>query len=227
MPHLYATPPRRRRNTLLVTIGFALAWLFSDTATAQQAPFALLERATLTASGNTINAIQVPVVLASGVTVYVNISMQFVADFTGNLTLAAGFPQVSRSPILLTGSFVAGRYSSAGAPFDVAGPGVLDGGITQWSIASGATRCTASGTWYTGPIATNPIAVRLRSAAITSTAWSYGIGSNIGCGFSNWPSNGIVGVSQVGSTLSIASFSDTQGRDFNTPQAQLTFSLAP
>jgi len=208
----------------------AVAWVFVAHAQAQQPPYALFERSTLTASGNTISAIQVPVVLGSGITVYLNLSMQFAVDSTGNLTLAPGYPQVSLAPILLTGSFVAGRYrASGGMSFNVTGPGVLDGGVTQWSLGN-ATDCSASGTWYAGPIASNPLAARLRSAGITSTAWSYGIGSSVGgCSFigpNPWPGNGLIGVSQVGNTLTFVSFT-SNAADTNLPVAQITSTLAP
>ena len=200
----------------------AVGGVFVARAQAQQPPYALFERSTLTASGNTINAIQVPVVLASGITVYLNLSLQFLVDSTGNLTLASGYPQVTPSPILLTGSFVAGKYaepSNNKYTINVAGPGVLDGGLTQWT---GAGSCGFTATWYTGPIASNPLAARLSKAGITSTAWSYGIGAV--CGL--FPVNvGLIGVSQVGNTLTFVSF--TNGGDSNLPIGQITYTLVP
>src|ERR1035441_5800840 len=151
----------------------AVGGVLAPRAQAQQPPYALFERSTLTASGNTINAIQVPVVLASGITVYLNLSLQFLVDSTGNLTLASGYPQVTPSPILLTGSFVAGKYVGYSSfTLNVTGPGVLDGGVTQWN---GVGTCGQTGSWYAGSIASNPLAARLNLAKITSTAWSYGI----------------------------------------------------
>lgn len=210
-----------RRCTLwLATFAVILAagGAFVARAQAPQPPYALFERSTLTASGNTINAIQVPVVLASGIIVYLNLSMQFVVDSTGNLTLASGYPQVSQSPILLTGTFVAGKYLESGnnSVINVTGPGVLDGGVTQWNFAG-----VCSGYWYAGPIASNPLAARLNRANITSTAWSYGIGD---CFNRN---NYLIGVSQVGNTLTILSFTNSSAIDTNLPVAQITFTLAP
>jgi hypothetical protein len=200
----------------------AVGGVLAPRAQAQQPPYALFERSTLTASGNTINAIQVPVVLASGITVYLNLSLQFLVDSTGNLTLASGYPQVTPSPILLTGSFVAGKYAEPDTSkytLNVAGPGVLDGGVTQWT---GAGSCGFTATWYTGPIASNPLAARLNKAGITSTAWSYGVG--LVCGFSG-STNSLIGVSQVGNTLTFVSF--TNGADFNLPVGQITYTLVP
>src|ERR1019366_3456668 len=190
----------RRCTPLLATFVMMLAvgGVLAPRAQAQQPPYALFERSTLTASGNTINAIQVPVVLASGITVYLNLSLQFLVDSTGNLTLAPGYPQVTPSPILLTGSFVAGKYaepSSYKYTLNVAGPGVLDGGITQWTGA-GVGSCGYTATWYTGPIASNPLAARLSKAGITSTAWSYGVGLVCGLSYGGYAgSNSLIGVS--------------------------------
>ena len=167
------------------------------------------------------NAIQVPVVLASGITVYLNLSLQFTVDSTGNLTLAPGYPQVTPSPILLTGSFVAGKYAGGYGSYtlNVTGPGVLDGGVTQWNNVGS---CGQAGSWYAGPIASNPLAARLKSAGITSTAWSYGVG-NVCSLFGN--TNSLIGVSQVGNTLTFVSF--TQNGDLNLPVSQVTYTLAP
>ena len=214
----------RRCTPLLATFVMILAagGVLAPRAQAQQPPYALFERSTLTASGNTINAIQVPVVLSSGITVYLNLSLQFLVDSSGNLTLASGYPQVTPSPILLTGAFVAGKYAEPDTDkytLNVAGPGVLDGGITQWT---GVGSCGYTATWYTGPIASNPLAARLKSAGITSTAWSYGVG-NVCSLFGN--TNSLIGVSQVGNTLTFVSF--TQNGDLNLPVSQVTYTLAP
>jgi hypothetical protein len=221
----------RRCTPLLATFVMILAagGVLAPRAQAQQPPYALFERSTLTASGNTINAIQVPVVLASGITVYLNLSLQFLVDSTGNLTLASGYPQVTPSPILLTGSFVAGKYVTPGtsSTVNVAGPGVLDGGITQWT---GVGTCGSTVTWYAGPIASNPYAARITKAGITSTAWSYGIGAV--CNLSGSVSPDLIGVSQVGNTLTfvdftLGGFGNNASTDANLPRGQIVYTLAP
>jgi hypothetical protein len=214
----------RRCTPLLATFVMILAagGVLAPRAQAQQPPYALFERSTLTASGNTINAIQVPVVLASGITVYLNLSLQFLVDSTGNLTLASGYPQVTPSPILLTGSFVAGKYVGySSSTLNVTGPGVLDGGVTQWTSVGS---CGQTGSWYAGPIASNPLAARLNLAKITSTAWSYGIGSV--CGLGNAPTS-LIGVSQVGNTLTFVSFTVNGRDDTNLPVDQIVYTLVP
>jgi hypothetical protein len=162
--------------------------------------------------------------------------MQFNVDANGVLTMSPGFPQASASPPLITSNFVAGRYVGPSSIFqgkaviNVAGPGLTDGGATEWSLsaASGADSSTypSSATWYVGPIANSPLATRLASAKITSTAWSYGVaGSQYGSAY--WRANTLIGVSQIGNTITFVSFSGASSSDSNTPVDQITFTLAP
>jgi hypothetical protein len=209
--------------------------LFVAHAQNPQAPYALLQYSTLTGSGNTITATQIPIVLGSGLTVYASLSMQFNVDAAGNLTLSPGYPQVAPAPLLLTSSFMAGQYAGpstilAGkALVTVSGPGVTDGGATEWSLsaASGANIGTypGSATWYVGPIASSPLAARLSNAKLTSTAWSYGIATS-SCGCSTWQADTLIGASQIGNTITFVSFT-RNGVDANTPFDQITYKLAP
>jgi hypothetical protein len=201
-------------------------------------PYALFQYASLTGSGNTITATQIPVVTATGVTVYENLTLQFNVDASGNLTIASGFPQIIPAPTLITSGFKTGTYVgpstilSGTALVAISGPGVTDGGATEWSLsaAAGANSCTYpySANWYVGSIANNPNAARLKAAGITSTAWSYGVGSASQCSGANnnWFDNALIGVSQVGNTITIVSFS-FQSFDYSTPQAQITYTLQP
>jgi hypothetical protein len=218
-----------------------------------QAPQAFFERSTVTGSGNTITATNVPVVI-SGVTVYVNVTMQFNVGSNGNLTLSSGYPQVVAAPNLLSASFMAGTYVGPSSVFNgkaivtVSGPGVADGGASTWSLSAttGADPCIypSSATWYVGPIASSPVAARLKTAGtagITSTAWSYGVASgpfiNSFCqtadgktfNTSLWGPGTLIGVSQSGNAITIASFTDCAGfcKDSNAPVGQITFTLKP
>src|SRR5438270_10519580 len=217
----------RRTVRPVIFVMILAASVLVASAQTPQPPFALFQQSTLTGSGNTITATQIPVVTATGITVYVNATLQFNVDANGNLTLSPGFPQISPAPTLLTGSFRAGRYVgpstvSNGKGFvTVGGPGVTDGGGTQWSLSAttGADPCTypSTATWYVGPIASSPVAARLKSAGITSTALSYGVGgSNCGPG-SHWLLGSLIGVSQAGNTITIMSFSDVGTLDRSTP----------
>lgn len=192
-------------------------------------PYALLQYSTLTGSGNTFTATWVPVVTASG-TVYKNLTLLFDVDSSGNLTVAPGYPQVVPTPPPIVDGFVAGQYvgpstiGSGNMLINVAGPGLTSGGATEWTVsaASGAWYYTypASGTWYVGPLTSNPVYARIKAAGITSTAWSYGIaGSNWG---SPWDKDTLIGVSQIGKTITFLSFTKN-GVDYAQPQDQITY----
>jgi hypothetical protein len=218
-----------RQFAFLMVFGAACAVL----AHAQTPPYALLQYSTLTGSGNTITATWVPVVTSSGTT-YHDITLMFEVSSSGVLTLAPGYPQIAASPSNVVSSFKAGKYVGpktilgGEALITVAGPGITVGGATEWSLATttGAAACTypTTATWYVGPIASNPLAARLKAAGITSTAWSYGVGT--GECYSDWSKNTLIGVSQVGNTITIVSFSfnDT---DSSEPKDQITYTLAP
>jgi hypothetical protein len=230
------------------TIVFSLARkIFIATAsvavvTAQSSsPGPLFQYSALTGSGNTITATRVPINTSSGQVVYQDIVIQFDNDGNGNLTVTAGFPTMSVSPNLLVSSFAPGNYAGpsnvakGNALVTINGPGVVAGGSTTWSLltASGADSCTypASATWYVGPIQNNPLAARLQKVGITSTAWYYGIaggGIAFSCGGSlsfAWGAGAIIGVSQVGNTITFASFTNNSF-DQASPVDQITYSLS-
>jgi hypothetical protein len=183
-------------------------------AQAQTPPYALLQNSTLTGSGNVVNVTQLPVVKADGTIVYWNVVVQFDVAADGTLTVAAGYPQVTPAPQPTISNFLAGSYAGPSTDVNflltVSGPGVTVGGSTEWSLAaaSGAAECQypTTATWYVGPIKTSPLAARLKKAKITSTAWSYGVGSSI-CGpGSNWGTNSLLGFSQTNGAVTIVSF---------------------
>jgi hypothetical protein len=223
-----------RRAVRLAAFVLTSAAACAVIADAQTLPYALLQFSTLTGSGNTVTATWVPVVTAKG-TIYKDITLLFDVDSAGTLTIAPGYPEVVASPSPLVSSFKAGEYVGPGSMSNwlmtVSGPGVTTGGATEWSLAAvaGVPNYTypASGTWYVGPIASNPFAARLKTAGITSTAWSYGIaGSATYCGCPDWQSNTLIGVSQTGNALTIVSFTKN-AVDHNEPVDQITYVLAP
>ncbi|MGH9614526.1 MAG: hypothetical protein ACRD4P_15750 [Bryobacteraceae bacterium] len=207
---------------------------FAEAETTSPPPYALFQYSTLTGSGNTVTATWVPVVTATGSTIYKNMTLQFNVDLAGNLTIASGYPKVVPAPPPIVSSFRAGRYVgpstvlSGEAIINVAGPGITAGGATEWSLASaaGASACTYPGTatWYVGPLASSPLAARLKKIGITSTAWSYGVGGDACSGA--WRTNTLLGFSQVGNTLTIVSFT-YGGVDNPEPLDQITYTLAP
>lgn len=223
----------RRRAVRLAVFVLASAAACAVVAHAQTPPYALFQYSTLTGSGNTVVATWVPVVTAKG-TIYKDITLLFDVDSAGNLTLAPGYPEVVASPALTVSSFKAGKYVGPStilngqATITVSGPGVTSGGATEWSLAAapGAANCTypTTFTWYVGSLATNPLAARLKAAGITSTAWYYGVGTGV-C-YNDWYTNILIGISQVGNTLTIVSFTNNTG-DHNEPVDQITYTLVP
>lgn len=205
-------------------------------AQAQTPPYALLQNATLTGSGNTITAVNIPVVISVGVIVYVSLNLQFNVDSNGNFTVTPGYPQITQSFTPLASNFVAGNYAgpsninSGNNLVTVSGPGVTSGGATEWSLAASAGGSSEtyppSATWWVGPIASSPIASRLQSAGITSTAYSYGTtGSTAPDSPAYWYANTLVGVSQIGNTITLVSFSENGNLDRNVPYDQITYTL--
>jgi hypothetical protein len=113
----------------------------------------------------------------------------------------------------------------------LAGPGI-GSGVTSWSIATapGYDYCTIPGTaeFWVGSLTSSPIAARLKAAKITSTDWSYGELGPVTCipgiNGNNWQTNGLIGLSQVGNTVTVASFS-VDGVDYSQPVDELTYTL--
>jgi hypothetical protein len=114
----------------------------------------------------------------------------------------------------------------------VSGPAVTDAGATMWSLAAAPGTdpglYIASISWYVGPIANNPFATRINAAGITSTAYSYGIltgGPDCEQPWCSGSSGNLVGLSQTGNILSIATFSTNGVNDRTSPYGLLTFTL--
>ena len=221
-------------NTLFVLLAINQPVVHAQTV---NPPFATFQYSSVSGSNNTITVNRVPVTTAAKSVVYKDITIQFDTDPDGNLSISSGFPLFSDSPSVLVYSFRPGRYVGpstfwGGKGFvTVSGPGVLPGGATAWSLstASGADGCTtpSTATWYVGPIENSPYAARLKADKITSTAWSYGVANYPNCnGNSRWPTNALIGVSQIGNTLTIASFS-INSYDYDSPTDSITFTLVP
>jgi hypothetical protein len=201
-----------------------------------QPPYSLFQYASLTGSLNTVSATHIPVVTAAGAIRYVNMLLQFDVDANGNLSISPGFPQFLPAPAVQVSALTAGRYAGPGTVYSgsmaviISGPGITDGGATEWSLAAApdAAGCTypASASWYVGPTASNPLAARLQSAGISSTAWSYGITSGSQCTINgdSWGPNALTGISQTGNMITIVSFTKA-GKDYPVPVDQITYTL--
>ena len=118
------------------------------------------------------------------------------------------------------------------ATITVSGPSVGPGGVTEYTLvaAAGADQCTypSAATWYVvgSVLANNPFASRIKSAGITSTLVSYGVGSSQ-CDTDDydWVQNTLLGFSQVGNTLTISSYTYDGTEDFSTARDSIVYSL--
>lgn len=201
-------------------------------------PNSMFQYSSLTGSGNTIIATRVPVVTSTGAMIYKDVTLLFAVSAVGNLTLTAGYPKVVASPGLLVSAFKAGKYVGpstnleGAAKITVSGPSIGAGGTTIWSIAAstGAHACTypSSATWYVGPLASNPLYARIKAVGITSTAYSYGIGSAVCYAelYYRWTNDTLIGVNQIGNTITIVSFTHDDS-DLSYPIDQITYTLVP
>jgi hypothetical protein len=235
--------------TIFITV-IGVAWVVSTRAQTENldsqdagppittTPSALFQFSTLTGSGDTITATEVPVLTSSGTTVYKNVTTQFNVDSAGNLTLAAGFPQVVAASPPSFSSFKAGNYvgpatlGSGKFLITVGGPTVAPGGTTWGStVAAGANAATypISCSWYDGPISNSPEAPRLKTDGITSTALSYGTctGPCPVSGTNNyyWCPRTLVGVSQAGQVITFYSFTYAETSDSSSPQDTIAYTL--
>jgi hypothetical protein len=173
---------------------------------------------------------------AAGTVIYKDLTLQFDVDGSGSFTLSSGFPLIADSPSLLASSIVTGDYAgpsnvnSGKNLITITGPAIVQGGVLAYTItlSSGASGFTypAGGIFYVGSIDTIPLADRLKKAGVTSTAWSYGTIATGTCQITNWCSTGLIGVSQVGNTLTFVSFNGRQG-DQITPVDQIVYTLLP
>ena len=204
-----------------------LAALWVANAHAQNPPYLLFQSSTLSGSGNTISVTQLPVVTSTGIS-YKNVSLLFDVDSQGNLTLASGYPIVTVPTRPIVSAFKAGTYVGpptilgGKAVIVVSGPSVGPGGSTEWSLTSGsgADPCTYPDTavWYAvQALANSPLATRLKSANITSTMSSYGVGrSQCTTDGYYWEQNTLLGFSQSMVILSSSRATPTMARPITT-----------
>jgi hypothetical protein len=204
--------------------GFAVAQVAQTDTT----PSALFQYSAITGTTSVINVSRAPVTNSKGKVAYWDMTLTFNVNSSGTPTLLDA--SISPSPVLLVGSFKPGTYTASADPeftITASGPGVAGGGTTVWSISSTTTVCGLPSTaqWWTGPIANNPLAKRIEAAKITSTEFAYGaVGTNGDC----WPfynQTDLIGVSQVGNTLTFTDFTNADHKDQSTPQGQAVFIL--
>jgi hypothetical protein len=230
-----------RQKGCLATITVLFVALFAAGAGAQTVPYALFQNSTLTSTTNTINVTQLPIVTSTG-TSYVNVVIQFDVSSDGTLTVASGYPVITSAATPLVMGFEAGNYFGGGAQnsyaITVSGPGVGQGGSTEWSLAmsSGATVYTfpENAVWYVvGNIKNNPLYARILKDKIATQGWdAFGILGSNQCDDGEcetyWADQTLIGLAQIGNQLTISSFTTTNGStqtDSSTPVDNITYCL--
>ncbi len=134
---------------------------------------------------------------------------------------------MTASPPVVVSAITPGLYKDTnnGTEFTITGPGVLTGGNSEYTIIA-TYGCPAAqpGVFYSGPASSSPIAARVAAAGINTTQYRVGVIGNESCnpGFS-FVSNGLFGLSEVGDTLVVASFTDSSGKDYSMPVGQRNF----
>ena len=221
------------RNTLL-GLSMLLAGAAPGVAlaqTAQSTPY--LQDSSITGFGSTITINRLPIAVSGGGFVFKDVTVTLTTDGSGTLSSNAAVTQAqSVSPI--TSNIMAGTYYLTNNSYNellVSGPSSIGkGGEAEWTLSPvqsgyGAYPCGSPGEFYTGPLSSNPFYARLKAAKITSTEYSYGVvDSGTGCS-SPFATGAIIGVSQVGDNLKIASFTNN-GKDQSTPVTSYVYGLA-
>lgn len=135
-------------------------------------------------------------------------------------------PKLALKSVFRAGTYKGPSVLGGQASITISGPAVLADGGETWSLAASpsAPTCTypSAAIWYVGPIGKNPVSARLKAAGITSVAWSYGIGNAQCASMAHWYNNTLIGVTQIGNTLTIVSFT-RNGADYSVPVDQVTF----
>lgn len=202
---------------------------FGGAATAQTTPRALFEQATPSGAGNTVTIYRAPVITSTGAVQYKDVQIQFDVSAAGVLTVKPGFPVITASPVLTTGSFLAGRYKIAGDFYQLSGPGVGPGGRTTWSLTKEGSSCSFTSGWTSGAIAGHPLQARLNAARITYPGYSYGTMGNVSCtggstGLPNSFGTGhLIGVAGSANGLTIFNYTSFSGVDQSSPVSSASF----
>ena len=220
-----------RRVAFLATTLMILTVTWAIASQAQAPPYSLFQNSTLTGSGNTVTATQLPVITTSG-TKYFNVTLLFDVAADGTLTLAPGYPQIVPSPMTIVSNFLAGNYFGPSNEnlflITVSGPGITTGGYTEWSLAesSGGSACMypSNATWYVGPVKNIPLYTRIKNAGINTQGWeAFGLIGSQTCNFPNWDTGTLVGLAQTGNQLTISSFSTFGYTDQSTPVDNISY----
>lgn len=193
-----------------------------------------LEYSNVTAVGSRITITRLPIQKPNKQFIYKDVVIELKADSNGNLTYVPSTPQQKLSPPLISNRFVSGRYvypADTSYGFLLSGPSSVPGSsATKFEVTKSSSlnsNCAGPAIFYVGALSANPNYARIKAAKITSVEYSYGVmGSGASCSISggSFHTGALVGFSQSGNLLTIATFTTTNGRrDQNTPVSFITY----
>ncbi len=197
-------------------------------------PTSYLQNGAIVGTGQTITISRLPVRLGNGALAYKDVTIQLDVSANGTLTYADTRPLETNSPNPLVSGIKNGVYgdsANTNVQFSITGPGVMTGGNGEYSITRTGAYCAVAqpGVFYSGPVGTTPIGARVKAAGINTGQYRLGVVGQEACGLSfnyaNFPSHGLIGLAQVGTTLVVSSFTDSSGKDYPTPVNQVNYVL--
>ncbi len=211
------------------------AGIGASAAVAQTAGTIYLDYANVIATGSTIILNRLPIKTSNGTITYKDVTIGLKWDSISGLSSA--ILTKTPSPAVLSASFQAGVYgltSNLNEGLALTGPGVVPGNsMSKWEVNATTGKTPYCGTpaiFYVGALTDNPFSVRIKAAGITNIEYSYGIvGSGaacIGSASGSWSANALVGFSQSGPLLTIATFTtSSDGKDHNVPVTTYTYQV--
>jgi hypothetical protein len=187
--------------------------------------------AAISAGVNVVTMNRVPVIDATGTPNYFDVTIKLTATLLGGGPTVSGVKATATSrpsPHLVTNGFVPGTHNDEnGNLYTVAGPSIGPGGATAWTltlVTDKAGCAMIGGFWYTDQGPNNPEYGRVTAANITPPLYSFGLlqNSNGDC-LAPFSANALIGLIEVGDTLTLESF--TFGGDKSSPQASWILTL--
>jgi hypothetical protein len=223
-----------KKISIAFLAGIFLAGLGTGASLAQTStPY--LNLSNVTATGSNIFITRLPIRLPTGSYILKDVTIHIDADANGVLKINPATPVQATSPGLISNTFRTGNYlwtSNTDYGFKLTGPIAVPGrSVSKWiaDVLPGKARYYGVPlVFYVGSLSSHPNYTRLSAAGITGSEYSYGI---VGAdyyyavaGEAYWGTGAIVGYSQSGNLITIASFTRyNPRRDENLPIAYFTF----
>ncbi len=171
-----------------------------------------LESSSIIGTGRSINIHRLPIIdTLTGTTTYYDASFEFGVDVNGELVFERK-SSIAATPPSSVENFIAGTYESSDkTQYVLDGPSLLSDGRTGWVLTS--EKYNAS--WITGTAQGHPTIGNLTIVDKLSGNISYGLQGNNSWGSDLWKSARIIGTQQIGKSIIISSFHNSEYYDNN------------